>query len=72
MQYAKKFVVMVNLEWDLTDGLCKMVGEVYAVKDSEDEAYALATELGDTVGGTLVVKGHNPNILRVGGMTLSW
>jgi hypothetical protein len=40
MQYPKKWIVMVNVDWDGT-GRNRMVGEIYDIKDSREEALSL-------------------------------
>jgi hypothetical protein len=68
-QYPLKWVVMVNLDWHPTIMNMKM-GEVYAVKDTFCEALELKESLGDSMGKTTVVEGHDPYTLYVGGLTI--
>jgi hypothetical protein len=67
MEYPQKWIVMVNLGWDPTTTASKMLGEVYAVMDSRDEAFEMLMNLGDSLGKTMVVTGHDPRP-QIGGL----
>ena len=66
MKYPEKWIVMVNLEE--SKEIRKAMGEVYFVTSDQREAYAKDRELGDSMGKTIVIAGHNQSQSEVGGL----
>jgi mRNA interferase MazF len=68
IKYPLQWIVMVNLSHEKKG--CKTMGEVYFVTSDQDEAYAKAKELGDTMGENMVIRGHNPYQSEIGGLNI--
>ena len=66
MKYPKQWIVLVNLSWEKNN---RVMGDIYYITASEDEAYAKAKELGDSMGDLLVVEGFD-DTPQIGGFEL--
>jgi len=65
MKYQKQWIVMVNIEDEPKTN--KTIGDIYLVTPNEDEAYAKAIALGDSMGRRLVTEGFN-DTPQIGGL----
>jgi len=69
-KYPLQWIVMVNISDE--EGTNKTMGEIYLVTPDKDEAYKKAIALGDSMGGRVVLRGHNPYQSELGGLEEVW
>ena len=67
MKYPKQWIVLVNLAYE--EHTNKVIGDIYFVTPSEDEAYEKANEIGNSMGKRMVVEGFD-NTPQIGGLSL--
>jgi hypothetical protein len=68
MKYLKQWIVMVNIS---TESNNRTFGDIVLVTPDEDEAYAKAKEIGDSMGGKLVFEGFN-DTPQIGGLEICY
>ncbi|MDR2167903.1 MAG: hypothetical protein LBE35_08670 [Clostridiales bacterium] len=66
MRYPKKWIVMVNVDWDGT-GRNMLFGSIYAIKDTWDEAFDLKKSLEGSMEKVSIVEGYN-DMPQIGGL----
>jgi hypothetical protein len=67
-KYPKQWIVAVNLEWEPKS---KLIGDVFMVTNSKDEAYGKVMELNESgeMGKVMVVPGYD-DTPQIGGLTI--
>ena len=57
-RFPKKWIVMVNLEWDAT-GRNKLVGFIHSVVDTWEEARTIVNTLDNSKGDVAIMEGFD-------------
>ena len=67
MKYPKQWIVMVNVDYNKETH--KHMGDVYTVKPTFEEAFAMERKLGKSMGKSTVFEGFN-DTPQIGGLEL--
>ncbi|MCL2019756.1 MAG: hypothetical protein FWG70_08360 [Oscillospiraceae bacterium] len=69
MKFPKQWIVLVNMEDEPKTN--KAYGDVYLVTTDEDEAYATAIALGESMGRNMVIEGFD-DTPQIGGLEICY